>query len=213
MHWKCNGCKGLIFNESDLDQLISNNKKVFLFDAAENLSEGDVKYLEYGKKLNVDKRYLTSKRAKWYIQEKRMPSPIWACVFNRQNIKFIYNDTSALNLTTFHCLYPKSTLSKVELKALVAILNHDEMTQFVMEQRRVYGGGLAKFEPKDLLDIRIPNFMTLPKKIINDLANELDEADKCFRDMKEYKFNITLSQILENCENINVRTMIQQELL
>ncbi len=205
--------KGLIFNEKDLNKLVSDKKKVFLFDAADQLSDGDINYLEYGKKLKIDKRYLTSKRTKWYVQEKRKPSPIWACVFNRQNIRFIYNDTETLNLTTFHCLYPKFNLSKIELKALVAILNHNEMVPFIMEQRRVYGGGLVKLEPKDLLDIRIPNFTSLPKKIINELACELDEADKCFRAMTEYKFNISLAKILSNCEQIKVTTMIQQELL
>jgi hypothetical protein len=53
----------------------------------------------------------------------------------------------------------------------------------------------------DLFDLFVKlreEFNIVSQKIINDLANELDEADKCFRDMKEYKFNITLSQILEN---------------
>ncbi len=204
--------KGLVFNEKDLNNLIAENEKIFLFDASENPSIGDLEYIKKGEEDKVNKGYLTSSRKCWYIQEKRKPSPIWVGVFNRAKIKFIYNECGAFNLTTFHCLYPKVEFTELQIRALVAILNHQDMAAYVMEQRRVYGGGLVKFEPKDLNDIRIPNIRLLSAEVIKGIAAELTAADEGFRQNKDFLFKFKLADIVNEKDLVTLSTMIQEEL-
>lgn len=189
--------RGLIFDQSDLSSLIENDKRIFLFDPDSNVSSGDEEYIRHGESLGINKGFLTSARKVWYQQERRSPAPIWVGVFNRDKIKFIYNESGAYNLTTFHCLYPKVHLSENQIKALVAILNHQDMSAYVMEQRRVYGGGLLKLEPRDLPDIRIPDIRSLTPEMITLLSDELVIANNEIKSGKKYQFQFDLKEILE----------------
>lgn len=205
--------KGLIFNSSDFDALVQRDGKAYLFDPPSSLSESDTKYIEKGISLEVNKGYLTSNRKIWYSQERRRPALIWVGVFNRERVKFIYNESEIYNLTTFHCLYPHKEFSPLQVKALVAILNHQDFAAYVMEQRRVYGGGLVKLEPKDLNDIRIPDLRLIPSDAITALAKELDEADKCMKRGSDYIFKFDISAILDMKSPVALMSMTQQELI
>lgn len=205
--------KGLVFNSTDFDDLVRRGGKAYLFDPPPSLNEADKKYIESGIALEVNKGYLTSNRKVWYSQERRSPALIWVGVFNREKVKFIYNEGEIHNLTTFHCLYPHKEFNSKQVKALVAILNHQDVAAYVMEQRRVYGGGLVKLEPKDLNDIRIPDLRVIDPKSIKALAEELDIADKAMRDGDDYKFKFDLSAILDVKSSAKLSSMIQQVLI
>jgi adenine-specific DNA-methyltransferase len=205
--------KGLIFTSSDFEALVERDGKSYLFDPPPSLSESDAKYIESGISLEVDKGYLTSNRKVWYSQERRSPALIWVGVFNREKVKFIYNESEIYNLTTFHCLYPHKEFGQLQVKALVAILNHQDFAAYVMEQRRVYGGGLVKLEPKDLNDIRVPDLRLIPLDAIKALAKELDEADKSMKEGNDYKFKFDISVVLDMKPSVALSSMIQQELI
>ena len=93
-------------------------------------------------------RYLTASRSPWYTIENRPPAPIWVSVFNRKGLRFIRNEANVYNLTTFHCVYPKS--NRVDVDVLFAYLITDVAKEIFLDNSRQYGNGLIKFEPNDL---------------------------------------------------------------
>ncbi len=118
------------------------------------------KYLEAGKRQDIDKGYLTSRRAPWYSQEARAPSP-FLCTYmgrpgnGRKPFRFIWNRSSATATNLYLMLYPKAELAQAlaEKPALYEkvfrVLQAFETDAFLKEGR-VYGGGLYKMEPTEL---------------------------------------------------------------
>jgi len=167
-------CKNYDFDKSDFETLKKTNGKVFLLYCFEEPSKNLNRYINYGKKRKVHKRYLTSKRSPWFSMEKREPAPILATVFSRNKMRFIHNKSKALNLAAFHGIYPKFK-DENKIKALLAYLNSGEAKKFMFLQKRAYGGGLDKFEPGDLKEILIMDVNKISSKEINLLAKKFDE--------------------------------------
>ncbi len=140
---------GLCFTPEDFRKLLENDKNVYILNP-NNQTRGLKTYIELGEREKVHKGYLVSKRNPWYSMEKRLPSPIWVSVFNRTGLRFVRNETSTLNLTTFHCVYVNNNLFDVDPDLLFAYLISDTAKQLFSVSRREYGNGLSKFEPNDL---------------------------------------------------------------
>lgn len=145
---------GTSFDDADLTRLITENRKVFLVDTASNHPAVE-DYLEWGEEQGIHKRYLPSHRSPWYALEKRERAPIWVNVFGRKGFRFIRNRTRALNLTTFHCIYPDRLPPELSIDDLADYLAGPDCLSAIQEQTRFYGGGLEKLEPRDVLRIRI----------------------------------------------------------
>lgn len=137
-----------------------------------DLSENEVKarypmlwkYLERGIEKGVPQRYLCRHREPWYSQEDR-PSVSFLCTYmGRQTRKsespfrFILNYSKATAANVYLMLYPKPVLAtalsdtpelhRAVWKALASIT-----ATTLMEEGRIYGGGLHKLEPKELANI------------------------------------------------------------
>ena len=141
--------------------------------AENSIDENVISYIKTGVDVGIHKKYLTSKRKPWYALEKRNPSPIWVSVFNRNNLKFIRNETNALNLTAFHCVYTKDDFFSggISVDLFFAYLMTDIAKDIFNQNKREYGNGLNKFEPNDLnnsyiLDLSILDDFT-SKEILN----------------------------------------------
>ena len=148
---RCADVKGYEFSEEDFDALKKQDKKVFLLNAATDNNPNVMQYLEMGKSMGIDKKFLTASRNPWYALEKRPPSPIWVSVFNRKGLRFIRNRANISNLTTFHCVYPQKDLfSNISIDLLFAYLLTDTARIIFERNAREYGNGLQKFEPNDL---------------------------------------------------------------
>lgn len=164
--------RGLIFTKSDFDALDSQEASVWLLSFSPTLTVGEQAYVRQGEAKDFHQRFLTKCRQPWFAMEQRDPAPIWAGVFGRGDLRFVHNKAGVRSLTNFHCIYPKiggPTLAQ----ALVAVLNSRSARELMVSHRRGYGGGLIKFEPKDLLAIPIPDLRGLDEQVINDLAHEL----------------------------------------
>lgn len=148
--------KGYIFTENDFDRLASNGGRSQLVAFGRELNAAERRYVEGGAARGLPERHLLAIRSPWYSMEKRIPAPVWAAVFNREELRFIYNKARVRNLTTFHGVFPRD-ITEEQTVALVALLNSPTVQQLAAEQVRVYGGGLRKFEPKDLLGIPVPD--------------------------------------------------------
>jgi len=188
---------GLIFSKNDLAGLENNDSRTLLVSFTKSTHSKDLAYIEHGEALGLNKRYLLSCRTPWYSMEQRPQAPIWAAVFGREGMRFIFNKAGIANLTTFHCLYPKG-LDDAEIAALVAMLNSKPIQERAMSHRRVYGGGLIKFEPKDLLEIEIVDVKKMQRHHVEQLAGYLTEMDQ----RRRKKAPISSDQIDEFIEDM-----------
>ena len=124
-------------------------------------------YIQEGKRLGIDSGYLTSRRNPWYSQEKRQVAS-FVCTYMGRSLerpfRFIWNKSGAIAANVYLLLYPKDWIAKeVTTKAAEVFesLRRIEAHDFFSEGR-VYGGGLLKMEPSELM--RLP---------ADDLANIL----------------------------------------
>lgn len=171
---------GLIFDASDLSQLIKNNRRTYLIDISGKANVNEQAYLLEGENSGLPKRYLLAARKKWFEMESRPPAPIWAAVFGRLGLRYIRNNAGIRNLTTFHCIYPIDERPEFS-DALTLCLNSHFIQNRARSQHRVYGGGLLKLEPKDILDIEVPDLSVLPNSIILNMGTLLLELNEYVR--------------------------------
>ncbi len=150
---------------SDFDGYPKVEKQLVLIDSY--LSERDLRsachslwsYLKQGEANGIRDLYLVAKRTPWYRQEHREPAPFLCTYMGRlgrsQNpFRFFWNQSRAIATNVYLLLYPvgplkaelarKPTLLKQTLELLQAI-----EPRALVQEGRVYGGGLHKLEPSE----------------------------------------------------------------
>jgi hypothetical protein len=147
-------------------------QRLFLLDC--RLSEDDIKadyprlweYLESGKN-SVANGYLCKSRKCWYFQEQR-EAPILVCTYmgrvsdeRNSAFRFILNNSRATVTNSYLALYPRKNLleqfsAMPSLKRTVWELLNGMTSDSLHDEGRVYGGGLQKIEPRELLNIDVP---------------------------------------------------------
>jgi len=153
---KAKQIKSNFFTETDYQILYKNDDRIMLFDGETTTNKLSKQYIEIGEKLNIHTKHLTSKRKPWYSLENRLSAPILVGVFNRKGLKFIRNETSVKNLTSYHCVYPNILLGN-KINLFFAYLLTDVAKNIFNNNKREYGGGLEKFEPNDLNKSKVIN--------------------------------------------------------
>lgn len=192
--------RGLIFSKEDLIHLENEDARTRLVSFGPDLSPAEDAYIAEGIANNLHERYLLAARRPWYSMENREPAPIWAAVFGRASLRFVLNAAGVCNLTTFHCLYPNG-LSGKQVKALVALLNTVPIQERAMRHRRVYGGGLAKFEPKDLLQLEVPDIRCLPEATVDEIVSLFVSWDRELRKDPDFcptELNVLAASLIEH---------------
>jgi adenine-specific DNA-methyltransferase len=116
-------------------------------------------YLEEGKRRQIDRGYITSRRRPWYSQEHRDPPPFLCTYMGRSRerpFRFIWNRSEAVAANVYLLLYPKKCVKDIMRRHAADVF--DAMKAVAPEDffdaGRVYGGGLHKMEPAELL--RLP---------------------------------------------------------
>lgn len=164
-----------IASDSDGNPLLE--RRLFLLDR--RLREDEVKvsypalwnYLQTGK-LEVSGRYLCSKRNPWYSQEERPHTPFICTYIGRNGTKrgkpfrFILNHSRATAANVYLLLYPKPDLAHAlaanpslvrKVWEWLNTIHPDEL----LDEGRVYGGGLHKLEPSELAKVRADGVQAL----------------------------------------------------
>lgn len=183
-----------VFQEKDFLDLLSSNKKVYLFDGTKAKTANDYNYISFGEKNEYHKSYLTSHRNPWYLLEEKQIAPIWISVFNRNGLKVVRNETLAKNLTTFHGIYFYDEFIDEKFINVFYCYMLSPIGQMLLKEcKREYGGGLDKFEPNDLNNAKMLDLLTISDK------------DKCeilslYNQIRERRNNI--STIIERLNNI-----------
>lgn len=124
-------------------------------------------YLEEGKSQGVNQGYLCSRRNPWYSQENRPPSLFVCTYIGRDNtargklFRFILNRSQAVVANSYLNLYPKPSLKTAlknnpDLDRPIWQLLDRISAQSLMQEGRVYGGGLHKLEPRELANVPVP---------------------------------------------------------
>ncbi len=135
-------------------------------------------YLAEGKQQGIHEGYITSHRSPWYSQEKRDSAP-FVCTYMGRNrerpFRFIWNRSNATVANVYLALYPKAHLAQrltekyAEVFEALRAIHADHF----FSQGRVYGGGLHKMEPSEL--------MRLPADGIAEVLNvQTDEQKSLF---------------------------------
>ena len=143
------------------------DRRLFLLDCS--LTEEQVRnkypllwrYLEDGKSQGINKRYICRHRRPWYRQENRPPAPFVCTYLGRSDTKagrpfrFILNNSRATAANVYLMLYPKEPLAQLlgdrpDLKRRIWQLLNETCPKAMLDEGRVYGGGLHKLEPKEL---------------------------------------------------------------
>ncbi len=118
-------------------------------------------YLQQGIRQGIHKRYLCRTRTPWYAQERRPAAPIVCSYMGRQGtgnggpFRFILNHSKATASNVYLMLYPRPALAEA-IRNSPDLLRHIWQTlrgipmQMLIDEGRVYGGGLHKIEPNEL---------------------------------------------------------------
>lgn len=143
-------------------------KRLFLLDCT--LPEHEVQheypslwaYLQTGRE-QVAQRYLCRSRRYWYAQERRPAAPIVCTYIGRSDhdgkpFRFLLNHSQATATNVYLMLYPSPLLTDklradpAALRTLWHALNAIDGT-VLLDNGRVYGGGMHKLEPRELSNV------------------------------------------------------------
>lgn len=134
-------------------------------------------YLEEGIKIGVSQRYLCKNRKIWYSQENRSESDFYCTYIGRNDNKdkkpfrFILNYSKAIVSNSYLILYPKPHIKKEiddnpSIKELLFDALNNIATNMVLDEGRVYGGGMCKIEPKELGNVSASNISNIFSKAL-----------------------------------------------
>lgn len=108
--------------------------------------------IERARRLGADRGYIARQRRAWYAVGMRPPPLAFVSYMGRRPPVFCTNPGRVSFLNIAHGLYPRSELRDGDLDRVLAHLN----SAVDLFAGRVYGGGLAKFEPSDVARLRLP---------------------------------------------------------
>ena len=185
---------GINFTQEDFDQLISANRKVFLFTPPnlelKELSAGDRRYIKYGVSKKYNTGYKCKIRKKWYIvPQSWLPDAFMLRQVNKYP-RIVLNTLHSQNTDTLHKIRFKHGV--VASTVCAAFLNSFTLALCEIVGRS-YGGGVLTFEPGEVRQLLIP------MKGAETL--DFDFIDKCVRgnrinDVLDYTDKILLEQNL-----------------
>lgn len=135
-------------------------------------------YLQEGLQSGIADGFLCANRKAWYLQEQRPPCRFYCTYIGRSDKKdgmpfrFILNMSKAIVTNSYLMLYPKPEYEMTILndpalaKDIVSALRTIS-SQSLLDEGRVYGGGMHKVEPKELSNV--------PVKELAEIFNSMDK--------------------------------------
>jgi adenine-specific DNA-methyltransferase len=167
--------------------------KLFVLDCKLAISEVEqlypelYAYLQIGIKIGVADRYLCKSRKLWYAQENRADSRFYCTYMGRsdkngkKSFRFILNHSKAIVANSYLILYPKPDVAAVIAKDPEMVATFFEalnaITEKVMvDEGRVYGGGMHKLEPRELANVPAPEILRSIETIKRSSRNSIGYA-------------------------------------
>lgn len=109
-------------------------------------------FLKTARSLGAHTSYTARHRRAWWTVGLREPAPILATYMARRPPAFVLNQADARHINIAHGLYPRDTLSGVQLTRLTEYLRKSA----TQAGGRTYAGGLTKFEPREMERFAVP---------------------------------------------------------
>lgn len=150
--------KGAVFTESQMARLIDSDSRCKLFSPGLHLSTGAQAYVVEGEKAGWQTKYLCAARREWFRSEIREPAPIWVSQASRGNIRVVRNRSKALNLTTFHGVWPSEMLGLTADSVFAVLLSEGGQKALLKSAKRM-ANGLLKIQPGDLKGADFPDLL------------------------------------------------------
>lgn len=116
------------------------------------LREAATELMDRARQMGADQSYIAQQRPAWYAVGMREPPLAFVSYMGRRPPVFQPNPHRVSYLNIAHGLYPRIPISPTDLQRVLNHLN----TSTGLYSGRVYGGGLAKFEPSDVARLRLP---------------------------------------------------------
>ena len=110
------------------------------------------RFLARARALGADQSYIARHRTPWHSVGMRAPPAAFVSYMGRRPPVFRANPWGASFINIAHGLYPRQPLAGAVLARVLQHLN----TATDVHAGRMYGGGMAKFEPSDVARLRIP---------------------------------------------------------
>jgi len=110
------------------------------------------RFLKAAKSFGAHEGYVARTRRAWWSVGLRAPAPILATYMARSAPTFVRNVAEARHINVAHGLYPRETLTEIQLTNLVEFL----CTGISVRDGRTYAGGLTKFEPGEMERLFVP---------------------------------------------------------
>jgi adenine-specific DNA-methyltransferase len=109
-------------------------------------------FLARAREQGAAESYVARHRSPWWRVRMAEPAPILATYMARRPPAFVRNLAAARHVNIAHGLYPRDPLPPATLDNLAAYLRGS----VTAAQGRVYAGGLAKFEPREMERLPVP---------------------------------------------------------
>ena len=119
---------------------------------------GVAAYLSLAHAQGAANGYVARQRRAWYALDLRAAPAAMVSYMGRRPPVFRTNPHGVSYLNIAHGLYPRQEMPAAQLQRVLDHLN----THTRMGAGRMYGGGMAKFEPSDIARLRIPGAVLEP---------------------------------------------------
>jgi hypothetical protein len=152
------------FTVSDFDRLDVADRPVWLLRVPPDINplpDALRRLFATPEAIEASGRYLCRTRSPWWDIERRPVAPLWVGVFSRGSMKIVRNLTAAVTLQAFHIILPRADADPETGALLSAYFRTDLFVLEFARQRREYGHGLVKVEPKDIEAILVPHFAAM----------------------------------------------------
>ena len=183
--------KGIRLTETDYSALVAAGKKVFFFAPGNvevgDLSEDQLKYIQWGEKKEYNKNYKCRIRPKWYHVSQTWRADAFLIRQAHLYPRMILNEKKALVTDTIHKV---RFLDGVDGRAVAAAFLNTYTFALSETIGRSYGGGVLTFEPGEMRKMRIP--MRMAERL------DIDQIDRWQR-------NGEIDRILKYTDDILLR--------
>ena len=122
---------------------------------ADEHREAVTRFLARACAMGADQTYIARHRRPWHAVDMRLPPAAFVSYMGRRPPVFRANPWRASFINIAHGLYPRQAVAEPTLKRLLDHLN----TSTDLHAGRMYGGGMAKFEPGDIARLRVPAWL------------------------------------------------------
>ena len=143
------------------------------------------RYLQFGVAQGIKEGYLCQHRTIWYAQDKRRPSPFLCTYMGRPSnghttnpFRFILNHSRAVAPNVYLNIYPNQMLARAlaerpELKHTIWHSLQSIAVEKLVDEGRVYGGGLYKLEPKELGNLPIGELFDWQREFLPSIPRQV----------------------------------------